>query len=128
MSPDNKEIALVHLAQDIPQRILHLDDWEFIRFVHGSNERNQTDCKIYFLVRRPREVRLMMIKLDPWKRIDRNEPFLEPESIFRFEGNVTLPNKEHENLLPKFFSDDKIKNIHLLENEVDKCNQVVLSI
>ena len=40
MSPDNKEIALVHLAQEMPQRLIHLGQWEFISFVHGGNERS----------------------------------------------------------------------------------------
>ena len=34
MLPTNREIALVHLAQEIPQRIINLGEYEFICFVH----------------------------------------------------------------------------------------------
>ena len=45
MNPMNKEIALVHLAQDIPQRVINLSSgFEFVCFVNGSNERNDTAC------------------------------------------------------------------------------------
>ena len=105
----------------MPQRVLNLDQWEFIRFVHGSNERTQTDCKIHFLVKQNGQVRLMMIKLDPWKRIDKYTPFFEPESVFLFSGKVSLPT-DVQDFMPRLFSDDKIKNIQLLQNDVDKCS------
>ena len=38
-TPDNRDIALVHLSQDIPQRVIHLGHWEFVSFVNGSFHR-----------------------------------------------------------------------------------------
>ena len=40
-----------------------------------------------------------MIELDPWKCIDRNQEFDEPETIFEFKENIS---KAHDYLfLPK---------------------------
>ena len=112
VSPDNKEISLVHMAQDMPQRILNLGESEFISFVQGSNERSLTDCRIHFLVKHKSKIKLMMIKLDPWKRIETKEvPFNEPESIFLFNGTVSLPKVGKEEFKPKLFTADKIKNV-----------------
>ena len=86
MSPDNREIALVHLAHDIPQRVINLSKgFRFVCFVNGSNERNDTACQIMFLVKnRNNDLQLMMIKADPWKHIDRDNVFNEQESVFMF--------------------------------------------
>ena len=52
MSPENREIALVHLAQDIPQRVIYLSSgFRFVCFVDGSNARSDTACQIMFLVK-----------------------------------------------------------------------------
>ena len=34
MTPDNRDIAIVHLAQKIPQRFIHLGKYEFVSFVN----------------------------------------------------------------------------------------------
>ena len=52
-----------------------------------------------------------MIKVDPWKRIDRNKTFNQPESIFVYEGNVAAPPPTAS---PREFSADKIRNIQFL--------------
>ena len=70
----------------------------------------------------------MMIKLDPWKRIDKEKPFDEPESIFYYNGSVKLPVEGDELFEPKLFSADKIKNVLILRNEVDGFKQVSLSV
>ena len=33
MTPDNKQISIAHLTQEIPERIVNLDKYEFIAFV-----------------------------------------------------------------------------------------------
>ena len=38
VSPDNREIVIVHLAHKIPQRSIHLKGWEFVSFVRGNFE------------------------------------------------------------------------------------------
>ena len=91
MSPDNKEISIVHLSQNMPQRKLHLGAWEFISFVQGGNERDQADASILILVKSKYIVRLMMIRLDPWKRLDINKVYNEPEAVFMFIDDVRLP-------------------------------------
>ena len=60
-TPKNKEIAILHMAQDIPQRVIHLGDWEFVCFVNHTqmveqkcfNKSKETNCDIMFLVKRP---------------------------------------------------------------------------
>ena len=53
-SPDNRDIVLVHLAQDIPQRTIHLGHWEFVSFVNGSLNRDDISQQILFLVKHAR--------------------------------------------------------------------------
>ena len=36
MEPHNKKVVLMHLCQDIPQRVIHLGEWEFISFVQDD--------------------------------------------------------------------------------------------
>jgi len=35
-TPRNKEVAIVHMAYNTPQRILHLGEWEFVCFVNHT--------------------------------------------------------------------------------------------
>ena len=35
-TPMNKEIAIVHMAYNMPQRIIHLGEWEFVSFVNHT--------------------------------------------------------------------------------------------
>ena len=56
----NKEIAIVHMALNMPQRIIHLGEWEFVCFVNHTQmieqklfeKQKETNCDIMFLVRR----------------------------------------------------------------------------
>ena len=87
--PDDKSIAIVHLADDIPQRIVHLGQWKFMTFVHSSFDSTNTSRQILFLCQNEdRKQRLFMIELDPWKRIDRKVNFDQPEAIINFDGDV----------------------------------------
>ena len=36
VSPDSKEIVIMHLARKIPQRSIYLKDWELLSFVDGK--------------------------------------------------------------------------------------------
>ena len=36
ISPDNKEIVIMHLSNKIPQRSIFLGRWEFLSFVDGK--------------------------------------------------------------------------------------------
>ena len=121
-SPDNREIALVHLAQNIPQRVIHLSrGFRFVCFVSGSNERIDTACQIMFLVKNDSgNLQLMMIKSDPWKNIDQDDYFEEPESVFMFQGVIGIPKEGDERYRPRLFSADKIKDVQLL-HDVKKC-------
>ena len=97
----------------MPQRIIKLEG-EFISFVNNSNENPQEDCKIIFLVGNKGRIKLLMIRLDPWKRIDCEQPFNEPETIFQFNADVILPNRDHECFKPNLFTNDKLKNVMML--------------
>ena len=36
VSPMNNEIAIIHMAQNMPQRLISLGDWEFVCFVNHT--------------------------------------------------------------------------------------------
>ena len=51
ISPDNKEIVIMHLSHKIPQRSIHLGNWEFIAFVDGQIKFQDTRKQILMLVK-----------------------------------------------------------------------------
>ena len=51
VSPDNKEVVIMHLANKIPQRSIHLGDWELLSFVDGKFQFNDTRKQIILLVK-----------------------------------------------------------------------------
>ena len=57
------------------------------------------------------EVKLVIIKIDPWKPIESGEPFDLPETIFVVEGNVAPPPKSAK---PREYSSDKIRQVQML--------------
>ena len=73
-TPMNKEIAIVHMALNMPQRIIHLGEWEFVCFINHTQmveqklfgKLKETNCDIMFLVRRHDKYRLMSFKSNPW--------------------------------------------------------------
>ena len=73
-TPRNREIAIVHMALNMPQRIIHLGEWEFVCFVNHTQmveqklfkKSKETNCDIMFLARRGRKTRLMSFKSNPW--------------------------------------------------------------
>ena len=56
-------------------------------------------------------MKMVIIKADPWKKIDMNEKFNLPETILVVSGTVAEPPKTAISLE---FSCDKIKNIQIL--------------
>ena len=55
------------------------------------------------------DLMIVMLKIDPWKRIDRDSEFDLPESVFLFEESVAQPlNIINE---PRQFAPDKIRDI-----------------
>ena len=80
----------MHLAQNIPQRVISLGKYEFVSFVQGAFERTDINKQIVFLVKHDKtgETKMAVIKIDPWKAINTNKAFDMPETVFVFEGNV----------------------------------------
>lgn len=78
-----------------------------------TSDNPEISKQITFLVRhrQSKEVKLVMLKVDPWKVIDRSLYFDLPETFFVIEGNVAQPPKT---ALPGEYSDDKIKSIEIL--------------
>ena len=61
-------------------------------------------------------LKLLMIELDPWKCINRDSPFNEPETVFEFSENVS---KEPDYFyFPKKYSPDKIRDVQILINSI----------
>lgn len=67
------------MALNMPQRIIHLGQWEFVCFVNHTQmieqklfkKNKETNCDIMLLVRRNGKIRLMSFKVNPW--LDINE-------------------------------------------------------
>ena len=70
-----------------------------------------------------------MIRLDPWRRIDKDEkPFDEPETIFEYDADVKIPTSKDDCFEKNKFTNDKIKNIMLLQNTITQNCQMTLSV
>ena len=87
------------MAQNMPQRVIHLGDWEFVSFVNHTQMAEQklfemsreSNCDIMFLVRRRNKVRLMSFKSNPWlsqkeKPNRQTHPEIYKQAIFIFNG------------------------------------------
>ena len=97
-NPNNKEICIVHLAQDsMPQRVINLGDWEFVCFVNHTlmcekkvfQEENETNSDIMFLAERNGKMRLMSFKSNPWLNSEDEDDHGFDEvndSIYLFSG------------------------------------------
>ena len=75
---------ICHLAQDIPQRSVFLDKWEFVAFVHGNFEDADVRKQIVILIRHRnlKKMKLLVLFVDPWKDVEYSEPFDIPENFF----------------------------------------------
>ena len=85
MSPHNRKVAIVNLAQDIPQIILNLGKLKFVSFISRNYIRGDISKKIMILVKDENgKLKILVIIMDPWKRIDRDCEFNMPESMYFF--------------------------------------------
>ena len=82
---------------------------------------NSCATTIIMLVKEPSaafqtaHLKLIMIVVDAWKRIDRTFPFDAPENVYEFVGNVAQPPMDKQSR--KLYSHDKIKSVQLIEND-----------
>ena len=60
-------------------------------------------------------IKLIMIVIDAWKRIDRTRLFDEPEQVYEFLGTVAEPPPELQK--GRLYSYDQIKEVQLIVNE-----------
>ena len=113
VSPKNNEIAVIHMAQNRPQRLIDLGQWEFVCFVnHTQNTEKkifgglyETNCDIMFLVRKNTDMRLMSFKSNPWLKPDDegdSDQYIFKQDLFLFSGSVPYEGKE--------LSSDKIQS------------------
>ena len=115
-TPMNREIAIMHLSLDMPQRIIHLEQWEFVSFVNHTQMVEQkcflrdkeTNCDIMLLVRHAltKKTRLMSFKSNPWLQFHEQpndaDKDIYKEALFLLSG--TVPNMPTEDA----FSGEKI--------------------
>jgi hypothetical protein len=92
------------MAQDTPQRIIHLDEWEFVSFVNHTamvekrvfKQEKETNCDIMFLASRNGKTRLMSFKSNPWiakgEKVDIIDSSIYKASIFLFSGELAKVN------------------------------------
>ena len=92
----------MHMALDMPQKIIHLGEWEFVCFVNHTQmveqklfgKQKETNCDIMFLVSRKGKVRLMSFKSNPWMQHDDlpndADPDIYKSSIFIFSGSLEM--------------------------------------
>lgn len=104
-TPMNREIAIMHLSLDMPQRIIHLGMWEFVSFVNHTQmveqkcfeKDKETNCDIMLLVRHIKngKTRLMSFKSNPWLQFYEQpndaDKDIYKEAIFLFSG--IMPSK-----------------------------------
>ena len=90
----------------------------FIEGYHGNPD--SIKKQILILVKEKVKVnhyRIIVIEIDPWKRIDRKVPFNNPIVYKRFLGRITLQAKKDIDCdETRKFSPDKIRNAQFLQN------------
>ena len=129
-TPNNNELVVMHLAAEMPQRFISLEEWEFVCFVNHTqmqdirvyNQKHQRSVDIMFLVRgKDGYLRLMSYKTNPWffvtdlhgktnKAIYRNDL----SQIKIFSGVLKWPTNTGDPIASSKLSDDKIKACQLL--------------
>ena len=67
MAPDDKTIALVHLAQDIPTQLIYLQGLTFVSFVSGHYDEPELKRQVMFLATDRRgKTKLYILEVNPW--------------------------------------------------------------
>ena len=99
-TPRNREIAIINIVANDPQQIIHLGKWEFVSFVNHTQmveqklfkRHKETNCDIFFLVRKDDKIRLMSYKTNPWRRHSdkdaTNDADACKQSVYLFSGNL----------------------------------------
>ena len=121
MAPDDKEIVIVHLAHNMPQRSIHLGKYEFVSFVKGNYEAADSRKQIVLLVR-DRKINIfktLILFFEPWDYINYeknySEEFGDPDKIHIVKtSKIKMPPSG--DFLCKY-SADKIKNVFILADE-----------
>ena len=73
-----------------------------------------------------KEIKLVMIFIDPWKDINFTEEFDLPENVFEVRhSNISLPKSTE---FERMYSPDKIRAVHLLPQTKFKDNQAAIVI
>lgn len=99
------------MALPMPQRVIHLGEWEFVSFVNHTQmveqklfgKAKETNCDIIFLVRRKDKYRLMSFKSNPWLRFRENvaasdDSDIYKQTLFLFSGCVEFDPRDNEDL------------------------------
>lgn len=151
--PKNREIAIIHMALNIPQRIIHLGEWEFVCFVSHTQmveqklfeKKKETNCDIMFLVRHKGKIRLMSFKCNPWLGFNDKpssaDPDIYKQAIFLFSGCLAdkPPLDKHENAAEmeaqridyikrysRRFNSDKIRSAEMISKTKGTYQQCML--
>ena len=153
-TPNNKEIAIIHLCLNMPQRIVHLGEWEFVSFVNHTQMIEQrcfyrwkeTNCDILFLVRhtKTRKIRLMSYKSNPWLHFyelpNEADTDIIKQAIYIFSGKVSqIPTEDSsgdviestgKNIkrFSRRFNNDKIQTVQLITKPYGSYEQYMLII
>lgn len=124
-NPKNNELAVIHMALNMPQKVVNLGEWEFVCFVNHTQmieqklfeKSKETNCDIMFLVRRNKKLRLMSFKSNPWLNRDEEPSKADPDivknSIYLFTGRLDqIPGRDEDEANRKRncqrFNNDKI--------------------
>ena len=100
VSPKSNEIAIVHMAQDVPQKLINLGEMRFVCFVGHTQMaeqrlfeyKHETNCDIMFLVQFGEEhsLRLVSLKMNPWLKDDDDKTYEDSDickhELFIFSG------------------------------------------
>ena len=150
-TPDDREICIVNLAQDTPQKVINLDQWEFISFVTHTNlvnkklfdERMETGTHIMVLVKRENAIRLISFRYDPWAadgqieaagslELDVSQKKQKSDgTVLLFSGILAKPENLDETkrqLYARRFSSDKVRSVQLLSKSIDNVQHFVFVI
>ena len=71
---------------------------------------------------------MMVINIDPWRSLDQEKPFEFEASVKRYNREVLLPSQSAKSLDQRLFSGNMIQNVMLLQNKIDKNDQIMLSV
>ena len=138
------------MAQNMPQRIIHLGQWEFVCFVNHTqmveqklfDKEKETNCDIMFLVRRSDKYRLMCFKSNPWLDFQElpsgTDNNVIKQSLYLFSGSLRFALTEAEasqvgdemsdHNMGRRFNNDKVQSVQLITQCLSGVEQYMLII